>query len=573
MESPPNISDGNEYRSFFEENLRRESKSVQSLAEHINAMFDEWEEERAKEVVYRMDGLNKFFQSVVVPDNDQETDRFLERLQECGESFATLVEASSKIPVRQIQTRSSVARTNNPVAQDLFSRIVSPLRAGWWVRLAYLKTKEPTTRGAYGQVTGFWGPSPEDVDGVKQSWTIYLCETIIKVLSEIGEPYNRPERRRGFGLNNDAGRGRTEVMSISSQQMTSKNKLNELKLSQFEYLWALARAQLEADIISGDRFLTVMVNVMKSMHTETIARLPKFKGPLPLFVCYLFVSKLLQLAPFMSELNIREFWKLCSINLRVLYWSRVVDEVLQSDVVFEPYADLLQGAIRFVALATPPDVFREWEREIQRGATSQGNSSTQGSADGTHPTWWTRSPMSASSGDGNNGGAGGLTFGQGLASRPYSLTASGSPANAQNNVSNSFAPAGAGGGIDGLGAAGNSIPVFPLCTLSGRMTADLNRQPAPPPAGVATAASVRSTHPGGVALKFPSKRKRKRAHLEAASKVNPWLKFELIPNTPSLHYLLRGARKVKRTPLHPNQAGLQRSASLQSTHSYSSNYR
>mmetsp|Transcript_6974 Transcript_6974/g.11061 ORF Transcript_6974/g.11061 Transcript_6974/m.11061 type:complete len:639 (-) Transcript_6974:2226-4142(-) len=390
---PPTVGLDSETSSFFDKVLSHGPKDgIVELTRSIDLAFQAWEDERSSEVVYRTDGLSKFLDARVEShkDQDPELKRFLERLAKDSMRLVTL--ADHVVVFRLPESSSGVGARQNKIADLLKdeNHRVSALRAAWWIKLVFMKS------------FGGRGPSQSLLRAISvkacKDWTNSMTDYLVKSMYEMSELREPPKKKTmvGIGRQNiggDSGGGSDRVGTFSSpKQLTKKIKVVEKKLGIWEYMSTLVHYHFEARLIDRSKFIERMLFTMGRMHSNLSppGAGHLVRGPLPLCVCYLFVRQLLSYAPYMNEKHLREFWRLCSINLRMLYFTRAVKDpppssgygkkaqtpppnqeklTILQDSAFIPYANLLQNAIEFIHDVTPEASFRKWEFRQSQDAT------------------------------------------------------------------------------------------------------------------------------------------------------------------------------------------------------------
>jgi len=239
-----------EFMSFYEE-MARTPGVLQTLADEIDQAFDAWEENRSGEVVYRVDGLQKFLQRLVIVDKgDQspEIRRFLNGLGSDSDSFAQLVRNTDRIPVPKFLLNDRSQTHRNPLSEELRNQDPKArwpaLRAGWWVRLAYIKLYEQFLEQQQQQ------PPPRHLD-LRLLWTRQLCDTLQKSLYDT----TQSKEKAPIMMNKPGQADNTRtIRGISNKQLTYKVNISASKLDLWEYMASMAQFHFESEIVDRKLF-------------------------------------------------------------------------------------------------------------------------------------------------------------------------------------------------------------------------------------------------------------------------------------------------------------------------------
>mmetsp|Transcript_14185 Transcript_14185/g.45475 ORF Transcript_14185/g.45475 Transcript_14185/m.45475 type:complete len:362 (+) Transcript_14185:652-1737(+) len=314
------------------------------------------------------------------------------------------------------------------------------------------------------------------------------------------------------------------IPCLGPSQLTKHSKFEPAKLEQWEYIFSLARFHFEADLIDHQKFLERLLVEMNHMHRPKDPR----REPLPMCLCYMFVRMILGFVPYMTEKQLNIFWKLCTLNLRILYWTGKKDcincknrrgppqactacsEDPQSDPAFVPFSRVLQDGVRFVQEVIPPSTFRAWERQTGRSGLRTGpplltlnlHEATPDAAERAALQFPLASALSDPPRESNDG---------------YSVRSS---RKRRRGAVRIHANSGLGRG-----------PAL-------RRTRETSIETP----GPTTPAALTTPGPGSYGDPAPSPA----GDQQQSAGLTPWTKFQLIGNTESLHELLRSAKKVKK---------------------------
>jgi hypothetical protein len=562
-----------EFGSFLDHRvLKGHDLLAEELLSDLERSFEAWDEARASEVVYRTDGLVKFMHRLV-PQEAHERKSFFRGLGSDTERFGTVVDATDRIPLLKFQLEENVqfmSRKLHPVTEVIQGQESDAhwpaMRLGWWLRLVYIKLLSeqpppqslPPSQPQAQSGGGGRGGALQQVE-LRQRWTLQLVSIMSKALYDISESKEKARRVGGLGMPGVLGRGSQQsagaekLSSVSSKQLADKCTVSASKLEQWDYLASLAQFHFESELLDRRLFVDRLLSMMSVMHLSKDP--PAKKDPLPLFLCYHFVRLLAGFAPAMTEEHLHRFWRLCTLNLRILNWTepgRDPKEDPQRDRAWVPYVRLLQDCVAFAQDALPPATFRAWERDLnlagsaalaaqqqqlqlqqlqqqQGGGGAASTSSTYSAAASLRdmdleyhlPPQLSELPVVVS-----------LADTQMDSSAVYSVASSG-PRGAVVRLRDGLAQA--LGAVSGAGYG--DAPHAPA------KRAREQASPAPGTPAAAQALALAQQTPGPGQGDAPSG--------YAGLPNDEWVKFQLISNTESQHELLRHAKKVKRRNYRP----------------------
>jgi len=510
-----NLKDISEYNPPFHQGI----DDLKVLRSQLEQRFEAWEEERARQVVYRVNGFQKFMKRI---GDERGMGSFPEVLARESDSFTLYLDSGEEIPCARPPDRGRSIRgqkDDKKITGHFLAHHPAPLRAGWWMRLAYLKSEQsssPFTKHA--------------LNAFALKWTQVMCLLIKDTL--LSTTTGQGQQRRGIGGVDDE-----ERHFISPRQLTARNHIELSKLEQFEYLWDMARVHFESGLLNRRGFLQIMVfKVMKNMHNTISAT---FRGPLPLCSCYFFIRKLLWFLPLMDESTMQEFWKLSVKNSHLLSWSKIEfthkvkgasalpRNLLVEDVAFEPLMDLFRQGLKFIKRVVPKKTMIVWEKELRE---TQGFYSLTALNSMTFNPWGRVKELGKKDG------------------KVSSLQ------NAGNSSSSSSTAATAAAITTATTAEKrDSLKCLPVCDSKGNFTTEKRWEVSSAPVGAGDVSSFISNDAGFVELDFSVIKERRKEIKEEekdtkgiGARKHPWMKFEYVSDTPSIHYLLRNAKKIRK---------------------------
>ena len=574
-----------EFGSFLSQRvLKGHDLLAEELLSDLERSFEAWDEARASEVVYRTDGLVKFMHRLV-PQEAHERKSFFRGLGSDTERFGAVVDATDRIPLLKFQLEENVqfmSRKLHPVTEVIQGQETDAhwpaMRLGWWLRLVYIKllSEQPQPQsqsqassqgGGGGSSSGRGGALPHME--LRQRWTLQLVSIMSKALYDISESKEKARRVGGLGMPGVLGRGAQQssgaekLSSVSSKQLADKCTVSASKLEHWDYLASLAQFHFESELLDRRLFVDRLISMMSVMHLSKDP--PAKKDPLPLFLCYHFVRLLAGFAPAMTEEHLHRFWRLCTLNLRILNWTepgRDPKEDPQRDRAWVPYARLLQDCVAFAQDALPPATFRAWERDLNLAGSAA--LAAQQQLQQLQQLQQQQQQLQVQQQQGTGGaGSGSASYSAAASLRDMDLeyhlppqlselpvAASLADAPIDSSAVYSVASSGPRGAVvrlrDGLAqaleavsgaAGGGDAPCAPA-----KRTRE-QASPAPGTPAPAQALQQAQQTPGPSQGDVPSG--------NAGLPNDEWVKFQLISNTESQHELLRHAKKVKRRNYRP----------------------
>jgi len=366
------------------EKKNKSSSELSSFIERVKSDLKQWEFRRSARVVHRRDGLTRFLNRMVMQKTKEEE---LHKSKHNQYSTSTTSGATKKadwkdewlrefsmgekvdinteeIPFFRLHTTDTVF----PVLEGL-SKYRCPLsQATWFIKVTWLKNKLPheqLTSASY--INNYDGQNRYGTMGLKVAemmrleWTKRIVLFLKMKIRSIPQ-YTTPGRARANKLIvskkrqlNHLSRGLRQnnapksPSNNGSGKSKSQPEINKGNLMQYKYICSLARWQFDCSLLSRDYFLNELLKTMEGMRKPQGPR----KRVLPLSLCCLLVSYVLDYAEHMSMPQIEKLWTICTKIHTQLLWLGSDDgeqESIYSNLDFKPLCCLLQLGVQIAGV-------------------------------------------------------------------------------------------------------------------------------------------------------------------------------------------------------------------------------